>query len=240
LKAINRSTLLTRSVLVQAAVSAILWASLALYLYATPSNWDPRISVASFVAVPAAVIGITQLVITAQVQRASYIKDYAIRFRTDKELSESFHYLVYRFDNTSYEAFLKKVKTPEEEQALKEAQHGLVPELCFFDPKAAPGAPQERRLDNLLGFFDTVGYDLSRGLLHERDIAGVFGLHLDHLIQRRVVRDYLAYVKENWPNLRSFHEQYSAPVPFRYLRRLLRTYVEFRNAENRNAADRED
>lgn len=144
-------------------------------------------------------------------QRASYIKDYAIRFRTDKELSESFHYLVYRFDNKWYQLFMQAEKTPREVKELDDAQRDLAPDLRFFNPRDALGAPQERRLDNLLGFFDTVGYDFSRGLLHERDIAGVFGFHLDHLIQRRVIQDYLAYVKEQWPKLQSFHEQYSAP-----------------------------
>jgi len=234
------STLLTRSALIQVIISAFFCGSLAYYLYASPSNWDPKVSIASFVAIPAAVIGITQLVISAQVQRASYIKDYAIRFRTDKELSESFHYLVYRFDNSAYALFKTAGKTPEERKALQDAQGDVAPDLRFFDPRAAQGAPQERRLDNLLGFFDTVGYDFSRGLLHERDIAGVFGFHLDHLIQRQVIQDYLAYVKEQWPNLGSFHEQYSAPVPFRYLRRLLRIYVAYRKSEEKSAAERED
>lgn len=103
MKANARSTLLTKSVTIQIVVSALLWLSLALYLYKYRANWDPKVSIASFVAIPAAVIAIAQLVITAQVQRASYTRDYLIRFRTDKELSESFRYLIYRFDNRSYE-----------------------------------------------------------------------------------------------------------------------------------------
>ena len=232
----TRRILLRQSVLIQGLVTTAFWLVLAVYLYAHKENWDPKLSVASFVAIPAAVIGVAQLVITTMVQRASYIKDYALRFRTDKELSESFHYLIYRFDNNLYHLFLKKNnKTQDEMDTLRQAQESLPLELCFFDPRDVIRVPQERRLDNLLGFFDTVGYDLSRGILDVRDVAGVFGFHLDHLRQRRVVQDYLEFVEERWPKLPSFNDAYRAPVPFEDLRRLIREYVKFRKSENDTA-----
>ena len=226
-RVVRGGTLFSRAVWFQVAASAILCSLLAIYVSSNyAAHWDPKISIASFVAIPAAVIAVAQLMISAQIQRASYIKDYALRFRTDKELSESFHYLVYRFGNDYYRDFIQSVKTPESQKVIDDAQAGLGPDLRFFNPKAAVGSPQERRLDNLLGFFDTLGYDLSRGLIHVRDVAGVFGYHLDHFIQRKVVQDYLAFVKEKWPELETFHEQYKAPVPFRYFRHLLHQYAE--------------
>lgn len=168
------------SVAFQSLAILLLWAGLMLLLRYTALQWDPTISIAAFIAVPAAVIGVAQLLVTAHVQRAAYIKDYAIRFRTDKELSESFHYLVYRFGNNLYEAFQKAAekRSPDESEELKNAQTDVAADLTFFNPKAATGAAQERRLDNLLGFFDTIGYDFRRGLLDIRDIAGVFGFYL--------------------------------------------------------------
>lgn len=227
---------------VQGALISIAWVILIYYLYANPTNWDSKISIASFFAIPAMVIGVSQLLITAHIQRASYIKDYALRFRTDKELSESFHCLVYRFSNRLYSIFLKKPedRTESERKEIEDAQLGLVEELKFFNPKDAVGAPQERRLDNLLGFFDTVGYDLKRKLIFESDVAGVFSYHLDHLIQRNIVQDYLKNIEDKWPTLETFHNRYRAPVPFKNLCYLLRTYELYRKSQNQRAASKED
>lgn len=226
---------------IQSGVTAVLWLALAIYLYTNPTNWDPKISIASFVAIPAMVIGVSQLLITAHIQRASYIKDYAIRFRTDKELSESFHYLIYRYSNHFYEIYSKPAnsRSADEQKELDAAQTGLTDDLKFFDPKQAIGSPQERRIDNLLGFFDTVGYDLRRKLLYIPDVSGVFAYHLDHLIQRRIVQAYLKNIEEKWPTLETFHERYIAPVPFKNLRYLLRKYEEHRKNENQLAARHE-
>jgi hypothetical protein len=228
--------LLTRSIKWQAVAIAALWILLGVYVWLNPqSSWDPKVSIALLAAVPAAVIGVAQLLVSSHIQRAAYIKDYALRFRTDKELSESFHYLIYLFGNTKYEAYLKGAGSQTQQQAtdLARSQEGIAADLRFFNPRAAIGAPQERRLDNLLGFFDTLGYDFRRGLLEIRDIAGVFGYYLDHLIQRKVVQDYLSFVEEQWPKANSFHQQYSAPVPFLYLRSLIRAYIDLRTAQNK-------
>jgi len=232
----SQRRMITRSIVWQAIAITILWIVLGVYAQLNPQSfWDPKVSVALLLAVPAAVIGVAQLLVSSHIQRAAYIKDYALRFRTDKELSESFHYLVYLFGNDRYALYLEDSarRRQEESAELVSAQVGIAADLRFFNPRAAIHAPQERRLDNLLGFFDTVGYDFRRQLLEIRDIAGVFGYYLDHLIQRHVVRDYLAFVAEQWPRASSFHEQYSAPVPFRYLRSLLNAYIEFRRDENR-------
>ena len=234
-----KGTVLRRSVLSQTLAILILWVSLMFLLLSDTLTWDRNVSIAAFVAVPAAVIGVAQLLVTAHVQRAAYIKDYAIRFRTDKELSESFHYLVYRFSNRLYEAYTKpeENRTPDEVEELRCAQAGVPADLRFFDPKAATGAAQERRLDNLLGFFDAIGYDFRRGLLEMRDVAGIFGLYLDHLKQRQVVQEYLTFVEVKWPEKKSFHEEYRAPVPFRYVRQLIRAYVKYRKGEGERAAN---
>jgi hypothetical protein len=237
----TNKTIQHTAVTVQALVIATLWLALAVYLCINPTIWDPNISVASFVAIPAMVIGVTQLLISTNIQRASYIKDYAIRFRTDKELSESFHYLIYRYSNHLFEIHSKSanIRTTNEERELDDAQAGLTNDLTFFDPKQAIGSPQERIIDNLLGFFDTVGYDLRRKLLFIADVSGVFSYHLDHLIQRKVVQAYLKNIEEKWPTLETFHERYNAPVPFKNLRYLLRKYEEHRKSENQRTAKHE-
>lgn len=232
---------LTKSIVYQVTLTAVIWLLLGVYLHLSPVSWDPKISMSFFVAIPAAVIAVTQLIVTAHIQRSSYIKDYALRFRTDKELTESFHYLVYRYSNKIYESFRKapEDRTSKEASELEAYQKDLEPELCFFDPHNPVGMPQERRLDNLLGFFDTIGYDLKRGLLNESDIAGVFGFQLDHLIQRHVVQDYLHNIEQNWPTMTSFHEKYEAPVPFRHLRTLMNKYTDFQKRRNEQARRRD-
>lgn len=226
---------------IQFGVTSVLWLVLAGYLYFNPTNLDPKISIASFVAIPAMVIGVSQLLISAHIQRASYIKDYALRFRTDKELSESFHYLIISYNNSLYGIYSKPAssRTVDEQNNLDAAQVGLANDLMFFDPKQMKGSPQERRIDNLLGFFDTVGYDLRRKLLFIPDVAGVFSYHLDHLIQRKIVQACLKQIEDDWPTLESFHERYSAPIPFENLRYLLRKYEEHRKSANQRAANHE-
>jgi hypothetical protein len=226
--------LLVRSIRWQAVAIVALWALMAIYIAWDPqSGFDRKISIAVLIAIPAAVIGVGQLLVSSHVQRAGYIKDYALRFRTDKELTESFHYLVYSFGNAMYEAYLKQpgTRTRLESDELARAQEGVAVDLRFFNPRSTIGAPQERRIDNLLGFFDTIAYDYQRNLLEMSDIAGIFGYYLDHLIQRRVIDEYLSEVQQRWPQAKSFHERYPAPVPFRYLRNLLGAYVTFRKED---------
>jgi hypothetical protein len=235
MKLFANSTMLGKSFFIQAAVIVALWALLFIYVYFDfEHRLDSKISIASFIGIPAAVIAVAQLLITAHVQRASYIKDYALRFRTDKEFSESFHYLVYLYGNKLYDVFMldPKKRTKKQTALLNTAQKDVAKDLCFFDPTAAGGLAQERRLDNLLGFFDTLAYDYSRRLVAIKDIAGVFGFHLDHLIQRKVVDEYLRTVEKRWPQLESFHQRYRSPVPFDYLRKLIGAYIEYRKIEN--------
>jgi hypothetical protein len=189
-------------------------------------SWDNKVSIAAMLAIPSAVIIVAQLIVSNLVQRSSYIKDYALKFRSDRELTESYHFLVYRYGNEDYEDFKRSRKETMEKQVT------IPDDLRFFDPKHLQGCPQERRLDNLLGFFDALGYDHARGLINIEDIAGLFGLQFDHFIQRRPIQDYMKYVREGWPNIDSFHTEYSAPIPFRYFSKLCTHYLEYRKITN--------
>lgn len=224
------STYQTRMITTQTMIILIAWAALILLMSLSGKPWSYDVPVTAFIAVPAAVVAVAQLFSNARVQRAAYIKDYALRFRTDKELSESFHYLVYRYGNELYAIQKKKPADRSETEAekLKRAQEGVPADLKFYIPNDTTDTPPERRLDNLLGFFDVLGYDYKRGMVSMQDIAGVFGLHLDHLIQREVIGDYLAHVKLSWPSAKSFHRTYSAPIPYRYLLVLIEDYSAYR------------
>jgi hypothetical protein len=225
-----------RAIAVQAVAILLLWTLLLTLPILSPAfQWDLKLTVAAFIAIPAAVIGVAQLIVTAHVQRAAYIKDYALRYRTDKELTESYHYLVYRFGNTLFDAFMldKKARTTQQQKALDEAQLGVAPDLCFFNPKDVIGTQQERRLDNLLGFFNTLGYDLERKLVCIEDISGMFGVQLDHFVQRKIVNEYLLEIEANWPKMESFHDRYNSPVPFTDLRRMINAYIKYRKEKGR-------
>lgn len=220
----------TKSVITQFLIIIILWGMLGILAATGVFGFATKyeVSIATFVAIPAAVIGIGQLVISSSIQRAGYIKDYALRFRSDKELSESFHYLVYRFGNDLYREYMANISLKQSTKTLDNAQDVVPADLRFFNPQSAIGTPQERRLDNLLGFFDTIGYDLDRNLIQIADIAEIFGFQLDHFEQRDVIRTYIEAVETNWPTMKSFHTKYKAPVPFRFFSQLIRRYVKYR------------
>lgn len=235
----SSSTFQAKLIITQAAIIGIAWVSLVMLMRLGGQPWALDVPITAFIAVPAAVIAVAQLFSNSRVQRAAYIKDYALRFRTDKELSESFHYLVYRYGNELY-AIAKKPpgeRAEGEQEKLRRAQDGVPADLKFYIPDDTTDTPPERRLDNLLGFFDVLGYDCRREMVSMQDIAGVFGLHLDHFIQRKVISDYLAYVKKSWPMAESFHRTYSAPIPYRYLVLLLEDYSKYRSQTDRSNAD---
>jgi len=215
-----------RALVVQAVIILSLLAITIAVILSNLLHWDHSVSLTSIIAIPAAVITVSQLVVSNHVQRASYIKDYALRFRSDKELSESFYYLIICYGNTVFEQWKANP------DAFIDQQKDLVPDLRFFDPSKMVGAPQERRLDNLIGFFDALGFDYDRRLIRMKDIAGIFPTHLDHFIQRNSVESYIESIKENWPKLRSFHAKYKSPTPFFYFSKMCEDYIEYQKRHN--------
>lgn len=232
----QHQTILRRSATWQILSVMVVWA-IAVVLASSgflKPNFELTLSV--LVAVPAAVFAVANLYASAQIQRSAYVKDYALKFRTDKELSESFYYLVMNFGNKNYDVFVmpEEKRTPEEKKQLEEAQKGLTNDLKFFHPDNMVGMPQERRLDNLLGFFDSLGYDYCRGLISLRDIAGMFGLQLEHLNQRKAIQGYIDHVRHHWSELTSFT---SARTPYTYLHLLLTDYKAFCETERKRQDD---
>lgn len=203
----------------------LFWLLLIYCILKSYAKWDSMVSITSFVSIPAAIAIIGQLVIASHISRASYIRDYALKFRTDKELTESFHYLVYKCSNELFDIYVKpdEERSQEEQKKLNDSQLNVPNDLQFFDPDGVLGLPQERRIDNVLGFFDTVGYDLKKGTVNINDVSGVFGYHLAHLIQRCVVQKYLENVHEKWPTKKSFQD-INASEPFGYLKYMIASY----------------
>lgn len=230
----ENTTLLLRSALWQITAAGVFWILMFSLVRSGIFTWSKEITLSMYVAIPAAVIAMGQLIVNAHVQRSAYVKDYAIKFRTDKDLSESFHFLVVNYGNRLYGLFTKPEEelTTGERQELDIAQKDVPPDLRFFLP-ARIGVLQERRLDNLLGFFDTLGYDYKRGLVSIRDVSALFGVQLDHFLQRDAIQAYLTYIKKNWPEAKTFHEDYKAPVPYRYLDILLRHHRQYCIAEGK-------
>jgi len=217
------ATLLLRSALWQITAACAFWIIMYTLVRLGTFKWTNEITLSMYVAIPAAVIVMGQLIVNAHVQRSGYVKDYALKFRTDKDLSESFHFLVVNYGNRLYGLFERPIEqlTPDEKKELEIAQADVPPDLRFFHPTHI-GVLQERRLDNLLGFFDTLGYDYKRGLVSIKDVSALFGVQLDHFLQREAIQAYLTHVKKKWPAAKTFHEDYMAPIPYRFLDILLR------------------
>ena len=135
---------------------------------------------------------------------------------------------MYGFDNDFYRIY-KKPNTDRstcESKRLEDAQTDVPPDLQFFDPKRIIGLPQERQFDDLMGLFDTIGYDYERKLLNMDDIDGLIGIYLLHLRQRDVVQEYLEDTKK-WAKKykKSLPEDHYPPADaYRYLRRLIKEH----------------
>jgi hypothetical protein len=181
-------------------------------------EFDPKTSLALFTGIPLFLITIIQLHASSVVQRANYIKDFAVTFHQEKAFSDAFYYLVYSYTNEMYARFIAA-----DSKAQGAMQGARTKGQKLYNPKTFIGSAEERRLDALLGFFDVIGYHHYKGIVHMRDVAGVFGFQLAALATRQVIKDYRAAIPEHWPTS-SFAKDFNTVAPFRYLEELLKAF----------------
>lgn len=132
----ERNTHSSRSLVIQIAAMVCFWLLLVTLIGQNVLEFDNKINFTFLVGIPAVVIGVAQLVKNTKMERAAHIRDYAIKFHSDKDLSESFHYLVLRYGNDYYDLYLKTQRSEMESQKLDAAQAGIAEDLRFYDPSA--------------------------------------------------------------------------------------------------------
>lgn len=192
--------------------------------------FDKHIGLAVFGGLPVLLLTLIQLYTGSIVQRASLVKDLAAKIYTDEKLAETFHSLVYTYDDKTLKSFLDADKVKREEMNA-----GRVPGSRLFDPATVSGTEEERRLDALLGYLDIIAYHHHRRLIHMRDIAGVLGYHLAIIGNRQAITAYRASIPEFWQNS-MFGQIYGTnSVPLRYLDKLLKDYQAYCERQNRSA-----
>ncbi|GAB3911550.1 hypothetical protein GCM10028803_53280 [Larkinella knui] len=195
---------------------------------------DKKIPMVVFASLPPVLIVIIQFRNTLALQKATFIKDFVSKLYTDKELSQSFHYLIYKYENDVYKEFLKA--SPERRQ---EMQKGRSEGIRYFDPATFQGTEEERRFDGILGYFDIIGYHYSSGTLEIEDIGKLLGYHLTFLLKREVVTDYLNSIPQYWEGI-TRNRVPTSVSPLRYLTILLNAFIKYNAAEEKKIRDIND
>jgi len=190
-------------------------------------EFDKRIGIAVFGGLPILLLTLVQIYTTSVVQRANLVKDLASKLYTDKELTQTFHFLVYTFDDKLYDAFLKANSTQRAEMNVNRPEG-----LRLFDPSTLTGSDEERRLDALLGYMDIIAYHYHRRLVQMVDIAGVLGYQLAIISSRKAVTEYLNSIPSFWKESRYGRTFGKESVPLRYLDKLLVDYRVYCQRQN--------
>jgi hypothetical protein len=187
---------------------------------------DPKVGIATYMAIPLLVITVFELMRNLRLQRAAFIKDYVSQFFTDAELYQAFHDLVYTYTTAKF-AEVEKIRREKNLDShdkpvfepFKELQGDRGIGRRFYHPALFQGSLEERRLDALLGYFDVIAYYYAKGFLRIEDIIGSIGYFLAVMQDRPVIKEYMRVNKEAWqsPEYRTM----GVTPPFSYLRRLL-------------------
>lgn len=204
---------------------------------------DYKIGISLFATVPAFVITIIQLVRTQQTQRASFIKDFLTEFRKNNDLHTAHYELVYRFRDDIYvkvEELAKKHLNGRPKldrtdkpffDCFKPLQVSDVPGARFFYPAFFQYSLEEKKLDGLLDYFNTIGLYLYEGLVSIEDVVSLLGDYVAILADRKVIKEYLALCDA--PGEWKYSGSVGASTPYEQLRFLLVSYERY-NTEVRN------
>lgn len=180
---------------------------------------------------PLLIIAVIQLRRNFLLQRTDFIREFTTKLYNERELSESFYYLVYLYENNKYKEF-KKADEIKDDVKKKEMQKDKKEGMKFYNPATFQDSEEERRLDVLLGFFNILGYHYHSGIVSIEDIAGVMEFYLVALSTRKVIVEYMEeIIPDNWEKT-SFAEY--GDTPYRHLRNLLRDFRKFNKTHKQN------
>jgi len=199
--------------------------------------FDNKLGISLFATVPAFVITIIQIIRTQQIQRAAYMKDFLTEFQKNSELYSTYHDLVYRYRDQIFEKVEAAAKehlngrtalTADEKpefNCLSHVQKSTEEGKRFFHPLFFQFSPEEKKLDGLLDYFNTIGFYLYQGMVRIEDVVAVLGDYLAVLADRKIVDAYLATCDD--PTQWKYDDTVGATTPYRHLRFLLESYQEY-------------
>ena len=194
----------------------------AILLYMEFLELDTEIDIAVGGGIVLAILALIQIHTNSVLQRANVVKLVSMLY-TDRELAETFHVLVYSYDDKTYKKY-KKAKKTKRDKMNKKRQEGL----RFFNPDDEcefSGSKEEMRIDSLLGYMDIIAYHYHRRLIKMVDIAGVLGYHLATIRNRQAITNYLRSIRPFWE--KAYSEYGSNSDPLRYLNYLLDEHAKY-------------
>lgn len=200
------------------------------------------IGAALIVAIPTVALFVAahvQLRKNHEYQRAAFLGEYVSKIFTNKEFSDTFHYLIYTYSD---DLFCRVKVKLEDDGIIKDGevigasdhktmyrclgslplQGGREEGLRLYHPIMFQGSAEERRLDSLLGYLNIVAYYYKKKekLLSIDDIDGSIGYHLTVMGTRTVIAEYMDFMKNGWKK-KGYAEKFGMQQPFHYLKMLL-------------------
>jgi hypothetical protein len=197
-------------------------------------EYEPKtqVDVTFYTTTPLFLLGLFQLWRTHRIQQAANIKDFLAEFRRDPNLYGAYFELIYSYDNALFEKVdslakaklseLKRCETSNPAICLT-ADFSFIAELQgsrsegarVFYPHFFAFSPEERRIDTLFDYFNTLGFYQQEGLIDIRDLARILGDYLAVFIDRKIVTCYLEFCGD--PNKWRYDESSGATEPYPYL-----------------------
>jgi len=203
-------------------------------------TFDKKIDLAFLVAAFGFLITIVQLNQSTALQRGTFIKDHVAQFFARPELYETWHDLVYNYENDlfakvdEYVARNKLRGMPQRPIQLTLDQIDLTSEerikwngIRIYHPDIFQGSDEEKKLDGLLGYLDVIGFHCESGLIGVADVSGSLGYFLSHMGRRRIIMYYLDLTKDLWQGPNSKYREITPEPPFDYTRKLLDRLARF-------------
>jgi len=204
-------------------------------------RFKQEVDLAAFTTVPLLLIAILQLYRGQRSQQAAAIKEFIDRFRGGSDLYDTYFDLVYSYRNDVFAAMKQKAAsmampsadnlpdfTPFESESKKQ---GRKPGSRLYLPGWFGLSPEERRLDALFDYFNTLAFYHDEGLVDMRDIARMLGDYLAVMANRNVVSDYLDYCQQRGEWAKTAKKS-NAAEPYLYVRLLLDEFTKFNMAES--------
>lgn len=198
-----------------------------------------EINATLFTTIPLFILTIMQLAKTYRVQRAQYVKDFLMEFRRNKEISDSYYQLIYSYKDETYEKIKEIAKSQEEPTSSEKPVFEIFKHLQgnrkvgerYYYPKFFHFSEEERKLDGVLDFFNTLSYYWSEGLVSMEEIANTLGEYLVVISQRKVIKEYLDYCNNTEES--KYKERFESTSAYLYLVRFLEEFINFNSEHKR-------
>ncbi len=212
------------------------------YISSSTSQINDKIITAAFTGC-LFIITLFEFLRNQNLQKAAFIRDYISQFFLHAELYQTFHDLIYTYDNEKFKEVEKILKEKglsgesPNKPIFKDFEHlqgDRLPGARLYHPAVFQYSPEERRLDALFGYFDVIAFYYDKGYLKIEDVVGSIGVFLTFMTARDVSRAYLGIVDDKWENDPKFIAS-GVNQPFFYLKCLLKAVKKYNEKKRKES-----